>query len=120
VIIAYPQGVGVLDFPFSKNPNAPSIAVEGSNSFRIATHSGWVDLGLAFGIPILGLIFSTLGITFIEVIRRQYAMRMTVIFFVVMIVLLYTVVEVSNQHGIEILFYFLTLLPALLFKNSDN
>lgn len=119
-IIAYPQGVGVLDFPFSKNPNAPSIAVEGSNSFRIATHSGWVDLGLAFGIPILGLIFSTLGITFIEVIRRQYAMRMTVIFFVVMIVLLYTVAEVSNQHGIEILFYFLTLLPALLFKNSDN
>jgi hypothetical protein len=113
-ILAYPQGVGVLAYPFTKHPNAPpKMAVQGEIPV-IATHSGWVELGLAFGIPMLGLIFSALLLIFIEAARHPYPARMTVLGFVVLIMSLYTVGEITIQHGIEILFYLLTLLPALL------
>ncbi len=113
-IIAYPQGVGVLTFPFAKHPNAPPKMVASSNIPGIATHSGWVELGLAFGIPILGLIFSVLLLTFIEAARHAYPARMTVLGFSVLIASLYTVGELAIQHGVEILFYLLALVPALL------
>lgn len=121
-MISYPQGVGVLAYPFTKHPNAPLNMGVGSSSPGIATHSGWVELGLAFGIPILGLIFTILMFVFIKAARYAYPARMTVLGFVVLIFCLYTVGEVAIQHGIEILYYFLGLLPALLFakpKKSD-
>ncbi len=113
-IIAYPQGVGVLAYPFAKHPNSPPKMVVGSNTQGIATHSGWVELGLAFGIPILVLIFGALLVTFIEATRYAYPARMTVLGFIVLIASLYTVGEVAIQHGVEILFYLSTLVPALL------
>ena len=121
-IMSYPQGVGTLSYPFAKHPNAPPKMEIGPNSPGIATHSGWVELGLAFGVPMLGLIFTTLLMVFIRAARHAYPARMTVLGFVVLIFCLYTVGEVTVQHGIEILYYFLTLLPALLLtepRNSD-
>jgi hypothetical protein len=114
-IIAYPQGVGVLAYPFVKHPNAlPKMAV-GPNILGIATHSGWVELGLAFGIPVLVLIFGILLVTFIEAARHAYPARMTVLGFVITIFCLYIVGEVAVQHGIEILYYLVALIHALLF-----
>ncbi len=62
----------------------------------------------------LALIFSVLLFTFMEAARHPYPARMTVLGFVVLITCLYAVGELSTQHGIEILFYLLALLPALL------
>jgi hypothetical protein len=39
-IMLYPQGVGVLAYPFAKHPNAPPKMVVGPNTQGIATHSG--------------------------------------------------------------------------------
>lgn len=119
-ILAYPQGVGVLAYPFAKHPQALLEIVRGSDGAGIATHSGWVELGLAFGIPILGLIFSAFLLVFMEAVRQAYPARMTVLGFVVLIFCLYTVGEVAIQHGIEILYYLLAFLPALLFTKPRN
>ncbi|BEI42142.1 MULTISPECIES: hypothetical protein [unclassified Polynucleobacter] len=119
-IMSYPQGVGTLSYPFAKHPNAPPKMEIGPNSPGIATHSGWVELGLAFGVPMLGLIFTALLMVFIRAARHAYPARMTVLGFVVLIFCLYTVGEVTVQHGIEILYYFLALLPALLFTKQRN
>jgi len=113
-ILAYPQGVGVLAYPFVKHPNAPPKMTARGEIPGIATHSGWVELGLAFGIPILGMIFSALFLTFMEAARHPYPARMTVLGFVVLITCLYSVGEIAIQHGIEILFYLLAFLPTLL------
>lgn len=113
-ILSYPQGVGVLAYPFAKHPLAPPKMVVSPNSPGIATHSGWVELGLAFGIPILGLIFSALLLVFMEAARQAYPARMTVLGLIVLIFSLYTVGEVAIQHGIEILYYLLAFIPALL------
>jgi hypothetical protein len=73
-----------------------------------------MEPGLAFGIPILGLIFSALLLTFFEAARHAYPARMTVLGFAVLIACLYTVGELAIQCGVKILFYLLTLVPALL------
>jgi uncharacterized membrane protein (Fun14 family) len=119
-IMAYPQGTGVLAYPFVKNPSFPNKMEVDSSSSVIATHSGWVELGLAFGIPILVLIFGALLLTFFEVARRAYPARMTVLGFIVLVASLYLVGEVAIQHGIEVLFYLLALFPALLFSHPSG
>jgi hypothetical protein len=53
--------------------------VAGPNIPGIATHSKGVELCLAFGIPIEGLFFPVLLVTFIEVARHAYPARMTVL-----------------------------------------
>ena len=117
-IIAYPQGVGLLAYPFAKHPDAPPKMVVSSNIPGIATHSGWVELGLAFGIPMLGLIFSILLITFIKAARHAYPARMTVLGFVVLIFFLYAVGEVTVQHGVEILYFLLAFISLLTFTEQ--
>ena len=112
--LSYPQGVGVLAYPFAKHPLAPPKMVVSPNSLGIATHSGWVELGLAFGIPILGLIFLALLLTFMEAARQAYPARMTVLGLIVLIFSLYTVGEVAIEHGLEILYYLLAFIPTLL------
>ncbi len=119
-ILAYPQGVGVLAYPFAKHPDRPPKMTPQGEIPGIATHSGWVELGLAFGIPMLGLIFSALILTFFEAARHPYPARMTVLGFVVLITCLYAVGELAIQHGIEILFYLLALMPALLLVNPKQ
>jgi hypothetical protein len=112
-IITYPQGVGTLAYPFAKHPNSPAIMQVDSNTPGIATHSAWVELGLAFGLPILTLIFFALLLILAQAVRHAYPARMTILGFIVLIASLYAVGEVGTQHGIEILFYLLALIPAL-------
>lgn len=112
-IMSYPQGVGVLSYPFIKHPNAPLEI--GLSSQGISTHSGWVELGLAFGIPMLGSIFTILLLVFIQAANNSYPAQMTILGFVVLIFCLYAVGEIAIQHGIEILYYLISLLSALLF-----
>ncbi len=119
-IMNYPQGVGILAYPLAKHPNPPPKMEVSDSKPGIATHSGWVELGLAFGIPMLGSIFIVLLLLFIQVVRHEHPLRMTVLGFLTLIFSLYTTGEVAIQHGIEILYFFLALLPALLFTKPEN
>lgn len=119
-ILQHPQGVGVLAYPFAKHPNAPKRMLEDRSKPGLATHSGWVELGLAFGLPMLGLLLLSLAITFVNALRGAYPAKMTVLGLAILILFLYTTGEVAIAHGLEILFYLLGLLPALLWINSSN
>lgn len=113
-IFQNPQGVGVLAYPFAKHPNAPKRMLEDPLKRRLATHSGWVELGLAFGLPMLGFLLLSLVITFGNAVRGSYPAKMTVLGLAILVLFLYTTGEVAIAHGLEILFYLLGLLPALL------
>jgi len=119
-ILQHPQGVGVLAYPFGKHPNAPKRILEDRSKPGLATHSGWVELGLAFGLPMLGLLLLSLAITFANAVRGAYPAKMTVLGLAILILFLYATGEVAIAHGLEILFYLLGLLPALLWINSSN
>jgi hypothetical protein len=113
-ILQYPAGVGVLSYPLAIHPNRPATMQTGSGAPSIATHSGWVELGLAFGVPMLSLIFASLFISFGNALRNAYPAKMTILGLVILIFTLYTVGEVTIDHGIEILFFVLALIPALM------
>jgi hypothetical protein len=113
-ILQDPVGVGILSYPFAIHPNRPSNMQLDSGMSGIATHSGWVELGLAFGLPMLSLIFAVLLISFGNALRNNYPVKMTILGLIVLIFTLYTVGEVTIDHGIEVLFLVLALIPALM------
>lgn len=117
-ILQYPAGVGILAYPFAMHPKRPANMQSAAGIPGIATHSGWVELGLAFGIPMVALIFATLILTFVNAIHQDFPAKMTVLGFCILIVCLYTVGEVAIDHGLEILFFILALLPALMLANA--
>jgi hypothetical protein len=120
-MLEYPVGVGILSYPFAMHPKRPPNMPTSQSASGIATHSGWVELGLAFGVPILALIFGALLLSFVNATRGTYPAKMTVLGFIVLIFCLYTVGEVAVDHGMEILFFFLALIPALmLIKPCDT
>lgn len=78
------------------------------------THSAWIDIGLAFGLPCLAMIFAAIGAVLIRAIRGDgVPWRASVFTLSIAILLLYGVGEYGFQHGIEILFYFLGFLSSL-------
>lgn len=78
------------------------------------THSAWIDIGLAFGLPALLMIFTAIGIVLVRAIRRgDSPWRASVFTLSITILLLYGVGEYGFQHGVEILFYFLGFLSSL-------
>jgi hypothetical protein len=117
-ILQNPQGVGILTYPFAKHPNAPKRMLEDLSKPGLATHSGWVELGLAFGLPMLGFLLLSLAITFGNAVRGSYPAKMTVLGLAILVLFLYTTGEIAIAHGLEILFYLLALLPALLWMKS--
>lgn len=80
----------------------------------VYTHSGWIDLGLAFGVP--GLVLLPLAILLLmlnAILTGRHPFRGTIISMCVALLVLYSVGEYAFQHGIEILLFFCGLLLAL-------
>jgi len=85
------------------------------------THSAWIDIGLAFGLPALFMIFASIGIILMRVIRGSDSpWRASVFTLSIAILILYSVGEYGFQHGIEILFYFLGFLSSLSLTLPKN
>jgi hypothetical protein len=110
VIREHPQGAGIFrHFHIQVKDRAPKIG-----DIAVYTHSAWIDIGLAFGIP--GLFFLPIALAALllgAVISPRIRFRATIITLVIAILILYLVGEYAFQHGIEILFYLSGLLCGL-------
>jgi hypothetical protein len=106
-----PLGVGILSKPFGVLLNAK---YPNSGNYIASTHSAWIELTLAFGIPalvlILGALFSILAISSAEKSSFRYFPGILSI----AIILVYTLGEISSQHSIEILYFWIAFLGACL------
>ena len=102
-------GVGVLAKPFNR------LLQEGyPGATPLSTHSAWIEFTLAFGLP--GFIFmfgSLVAILYLTVSSPNFYFRVRVTSLVLTLMLLYTVGELSTQHGVEVLFYVIALLAGL-------
>lgn len=99
-----PFGIGVLSYPMSKIPGMPQ---------NISTHSGWVELGLAFGMPMLIFIFILLSLIILNAVINNNNLKITIMTYVLTIIIFYTIGEATIKHGLEILFYLLGLLSGV-------
>lgn len=104
----HPMGMGVLYKSFNR-----LLQIDYPGATPYATHSGWIDLGLSFGIPALLLMWGVLGSVFYISIKSKGPFRITVPVMATMIFLLYLVGELNGKHSVEILFYWFAMLTAL-------
>lgn len=109
-----PLGVGILSRPFGVllNERYPNSA-----KGIMSTHSAWVEMTLAFGYPgimlTLGALVSILILSFSrQSIQGPFHNLVAILAFTV--IALYTVGEVSAQHAIELLYFFIALMAGLL------
>ena len=112
-----PLGYGMLEHSLGKviRKSYPEAMIRSS-------HSAWIDLGLAFGIPGLLLTLGALLSTVILALRSNSPNRLVVIWIAADLLLTFTIAEVSSKHTIEILFFCIALLNAMLLgqKNSES
>lgn len=114
-----PLGVGMMQRPFGVLLNAK---YPDSSKGLMSTHSGWVELTLAFGYPgVLLTLGALMSILFLSLSRSRAENEADLNPFHYLIALLafavlalYTVGEVSSQHAIEMLYFLITLMTGLL------
>lgn len=106
-----PYGLGILknSFTILMKENYPN-----SNPNLTSTHSAWVEIGLAFGYPGLGLMLGALLSLAVLAPRSNSIFATTVLLFALGLTMLYAVGEISSQHSIEVLFFLIALNSALL------
>ena len=106
-----PFGYGLLEHSLGKviRKSYPEATVRSS-------HSAWIDLGLAFGIPGLLLTLGALLSTIVLALKSDSPNRLVVIWIAADLLFTFTIAEVSSKHTIEILFFCITLLNAMLIQ----
>ena len=115
VIHQRPWGYGLLHNSFGR-----TIKLDIPSSDLTASHNGWLDFGLSFGVIglvlLLGSLLSTLGLSF----SSNGAMRLTIFWSSISLLLCYTLGELMVYHGMEFLIFWLSLLPMLLFEGLSK
>lgn len=106
-----PLGYGMLEHSLGKviRKSYPEATVRSS-------HSAWIDLGLAFGIPGLLLTLGALVSTIVLALKSDSPNRLVVIWIAADLLFTFTIAEVSSKHTIEILFFCIALLNAMLIQ----
>lgn len=112
-----PLGVGILNNSFgillhAKYPN--------SGSYIASSHSAWVELTLAYGIPALIFTLGALLSILVLSIITLGPFKGLPITLSLAIIFLYTVGEVSSQHSIEILYFLIGFLSACLLPDASK
>jgi hypothetical protein len=105
----HPYGVGILILPLglAAKDLFPGVS-------PLSTHSGWVDLTLAFGLPFIALMWmANLSIVYLAA-KQKSPLKYTILTLSIILFALFLVGELSNGHNLEMLFYFFGLMSGLL------
>ncbi len=114
-----PLGFGLLEHSLERviKQSYPNATIKSS-------HSAWIDYGLAFGIPglilTLGALLSIIGIALRQMRASTSPAALLAIWVACGLLLTFTVAEVSSKHSIEILFFCIALLSAMIFPATDS
>lgn len=111
-----PLGLGILHRTFTK-----LLQDDFPGASPPSTHSAWIELTLAFGIPGLVMIAGALiSIILLTVFSPPKRFVGSVLSLSMVILAIYTVGELSVQHAVEILFFLITLLAVLQLPESSH
>jgi len=113
-----PLGYGLLEHSLERviKQSYPNATIK-------SAHSAWIDYGLAFGIPglmlTLGALISIISIALRQMHTSTSPAALIAIWVSVGLLLTFTFAEVSSKHSIEILFFSIALLSAMIFPSAD-
>jgi hypothetical protein len=111
-LLENPMGSGVLKHSFGRELDRRFPALRGSGAPQ-ATHSGWLDFGLAYGIPGLVLVLFPL-ISIINTGRHHKSIHGAAIGIIALVLLLsFLICELASEHGIELFFFWTACLISI-------
>lgn len=108
-----PYGYGSINDSFvglQKLSNIP-------NENNLQTHSGWIDFGLAFGIPGLAIVFLTLSSTIYLGLRSRLQTNLVPVVICITLIPFCLIAEVSYKQYFESLIFFIALSASLVAFN---
>jgi hypothetical protein len=109
-----PFGYGLMSYSFSYLALKvwPEFYVSQQNNM-VDTHSGWVDLTLAFGIPSTFLIIFSLASTFLRLQRKHDFWSVYASWTIIFILISFMLVEVAYSTFYELLFFLAAFFSML-------
>lgn len=117
----HPLGYGLIHHSFG------ALAIQKWSDFhkpdgraRGATHSGWMDFLLGFGLPGLLMVCLPLGVSYLRAIHRTDFWGSYVVWAVPVIFVSYLITEVCTDHFIELLFFITAMFCSLTLKGADR
>lgn len=115
----HPLGYGLINHSFG------ALALEKWPDFykpvgkyRHASHSGWLDFTLGFGLPGLALVLLPLWIAFFRAAKQEGFWFEYVRWSVPVVTIVYTITEVCTGHFIEFLFFYIALISGITAKKK--
>jgi len=115
----HPYGVGILLLPLGLAAKELFPAVT-----PLSTHSGWVDLTLSFGLPLICLMWVANASILYCAVKQKSPFKYTLITLSIILFALFLVGELSNGHNLEMLFYFFALMSGMQIaqklRNADG
>lgn len=111
----HPYGVGILLLPLGLAAKELFPTVN-----PLSTHSGWVDLTLSFGLPLICLMWIANASILYFAVKKKLPLKYTLITLSIILFALFLVGELSNGHNLEMLFYFFALMSGLLFAQAER
>lgn len=117
----YPLGYGQIHHSFG------ALALQKWSDFhkpdgknRGATHSGWLDFALGFGLPGLFLVWIPLGVSYLRARKRSDFWSSYAVWAIPVIGISYLTTEVCTDHFIELLFFMAALFSGLTLQKANQ
>lgn len=116
-----PLGYGQINHSFG------ALAIKKWNDFhkpdgknRGATHSGWLDFALGFGLPGLLVVWIPLVVSYLRAKKRSDFWSTYAVWAIPVIAISYLTTEVCTDHFIELLFFMAALFSGLTLQKENQ
>ena len=113
LVLKYPFGYGSINKSFVELQKHAGIQNENLGQ----THSGWIDFGMAFGIPGLVIVFLTLLSTIYFGIRNRFYSNLVPVVICITLIPFCLVAEMSYKQYFESLIFFIALSSSMVAFN---
>jgi hypothetical protein len=118
LISQYPLGYGSINQSFVGLLDQAEIKQE----LESQAHSGWIDFGLAFGVPGLLILFLTFALTVYFGLMKRDQFGLMGAWLVIGLMPLGLIAEISYKHNFEILLFFIAFAAtsSISIKNVNS
>ena len=116
LIAKYPMGYGSINHSFWGLQNIDQIPHEGDRQ----VHSGWIDFGLAFGIPGLLLVFSSMFSIIYFGLKSKSSIAFPWVMVCVALIPFGVIAEITYKQYFEAIIFFLSLASIIVILESHK